>query len=144
MSEADALPGGGRRRGLARGGVLIRTARDAADRLEPLFRDAADEKVAVLHLDSQRRMIAVTEEASGGRRDVEMPLRAIIAAGLKLGSAGIVVAHNHPSGDPRPSEADIAATRRLAQTAANVGIELHDHLIFAGGEVGSFRALGLL
>ena len=57
---------------------------------------------------------------------------------------GWSIAHNHPSGDPSPSRADIEATRRLAEAAAALGIRLHDHLIFAGGDCRSFRALGLL
>ena len=54
------------------------------------------------------------------------------------------MAHNHPSGDPRPSRADIQATRRLAETADALDIRLHDHLIFAGTDCRSFRELGLL
>ena len=71
-------------------------------------------------------------------------MRAIFAAGLRHGAEGLVIAHNHPSGDPEPSRADIEATRRLADVAAALGIRLHDHLIFAGGECRSFRELGLL
>ena len=71
-------------------------------------------------------------------------MREIFAAALKCDAFGLVIAHNHPSGDPRPSRADIEATRRLAETAAALGICLHDHLIFAGGECCSFRELGLL
>lgn len=53
--------------------------------------------------------------------------------------------HNHPSGDPRPSQADFAATRELAATAESLGIQLHDPLIVGeNGDCRSFRALGLL
>jgi DNA repair protein RadC len=124
--------------------MAIRTARCAADLLEPLFQDAAEEKVAILHLDSERRMIALVEEAPGGEGQVELPVRSILATGLRLGAAGMVIAHNHPSGDPRPSAEDVRATRVLAASARAVGICLHDHLIFAGGECRSFRQLGLL
>ena len=71
-------------------------------------------------------------------------MRAIFAAALGHDAAGMVIAHNHPSGDPRPSRADRDATRRLAETAPALGISLHDHLIFAGGGCRSFRELGLL
>ena len=124
--------------------MIIGTARDAADLLEPLFAEARCEKLAVLHLDSERRMLALDEKLVESRDEMVLPMRAIIADALDLGTSGMVIAHNHPSGDPRPSRADIAATRRLAETAANLGIRLHDHLIFAGKSCRSFRALGLL
>ena len=124
--------------------MIIGTARDAADLLEPLFAEARCEKLAVLHLDSGRRMLALDEKPVESSDGMELPMRAIIAAALGLGTRGMVIAHNHPSGDPRPSRADIAATRRRAETAANLEIRLHDHLIFAGKSCRSFRALGLL
>ncbi|MDQ4087865.1 MAG: JAB domain-containing protein [Pseudomonadota bacterium] len=124
--------------------MVIGTARDAADLLEPLFAGAAGEKLAVLHLDRERRVIALDERPLGSHEAVLLPMREIIDSALRLGGEGLVIAHNHPSGDPRPSRADIDATRRLAETAAQLGIQLHDHLIFAGGGCRSFRELGLL
>ncbi len=124
--------------------MIIGTARDAADLLEPFFAGAEREKVAVLHLDEERRMIALDQQDVAQEAEAELPLRAIIAAALDRGTSGLVVAHNHPSGDPRPSRADIEATRQLADTAASLGVRLHDHLIFAGGQCRSFRELGLL
>lgn len=124
--------------------MIVATARAAADLLAPLFADAVGEKLAVLYLDAERRMIALEELAVRGDDEIVLPMREIFAAALKHGAAGMVIAHNHPSGDPRPSRADKAATRRLAETADTLGILLHDHLIFAGGACRSFRELGLL
>jgi DNA repair protein RadC len=124
--------------------MVVATARDAADLLAPLFADMEGEKLAVLHLDGGRRIIAVDAHPATGADEILLPMRAIFKAALNHEAAGLIVAHNHPSGDPAPSRADIAATRRLAVTAANLGIVLHDHLIFAGGEWRSFRELGLL
>ena len=121
----------------------IVTARDAADLLGPLFAGRDGETLALVYLDSGGRTLAV-EERSVAADAIELPLREIFRAALNHGAAGLVVAHNHPSGDARPSRADIAATRRLAETAASLGIVLHDHLIFAGGDCRSFRDLGLL
>jgi DNA repair protein RadC len=123
--------------------VAILTARDAADLLAPLFADSPGELLAVLHLDAGRELIALEERAAGGDA-IALPMREIFQAALNHGAAGLVIAHNHPSGDPQPSPADIAATRRLAETAATLGIRLHDHLIFAGGGCRSFREMGLL
>ena len=124
--------------------MAIVSARDAADLLAPLFADAGGEKLAVLHLDRERRLLAVDAWPVAEADEIVLPIRAIFAAALAHDAAGLIIAHNHPSGDPRPSRADKAATRRLAQTADALGIVLHDHLIFAGGECASLRQLGLL
>jgi DNA repair protein RadC len=125
--------------------VIIATASDAAALLVPLFSEAGAEKVVTAHLDSERRLIRTSEGKQGARDEVELPIRSIIEEALRLKSAGLIVAHNHPSGDPQPSEQDLRATRELARTAASLGIQLHDHLIFgADGDCRSLRALGLL
>ena len=68
----------------------------------------------------------------------------IIADAAVHGSAGIVLAHNHPSGDPRPSDSDCRATRRLAVAAEALDCAVLDHLVFAGTECTSLRQLGYL
>jgi DNA repair protein RadC len=124
--------------------MRIATAEDAARLLAPYFESADTERVVVMHLDQEGCLLAVTLEAAGGEEDVDLSARAIAGAALRLGAAGIIVAHNHPSGNPEPSAADRGATRRLADTLAAVGVRLQDHLIFGGEETRSFRALGLL
>jgi DNA repair protein RadC len=124
--------------------VPVATARDAADLLAPLFAQGEREKLVVLHLDSDRRLIEVDEHPACAADAATLPMRTIFSASLRHGAEGLVIAHNHPSGNPEPSRADIEATRRLAEVAAALGIRLHDHLIFAGGECRSFRELGLL
>lgn len=73
-----------------------------------------------------------------------LPFRTIIADAVSQGAAGLLLAHNHPSGDPRPSESDVLATRRLARAADGIDCALVDHFIFAGPTWTSFRCLGLL
>jgi DNA repair protein RadC len=124
--------------------MVVATAQDAAKLLAPLFLDLGGEKLALLYLDGGRRVIAVDSHPVVERDEIVLPMAEIFRAALNHKAAGLIVAHNHPSGDPTPSRADIAATRRLAETAANLGIVLHDHLVFAGGECRSFRELGLL
>lgn len=124
--------------------MRIDTASDAADLFRPLFAGLGEERIAVAHLDEERRLIGLTLEDEGGSDQVPVRVRRIVASALRLGSASIVVAHNHPSGDPSPSAEDLSATRALAEAAAAVGIRLHDHLIFAGGKCRSFRAEGFL
>jgi DNA repair protein RadC len=124
--------------------MIINTARDAAALLEPHFASCEGEKLVAAHLDAERGLIRAIEQA-GQADEVDLSIRAIIADALALGASGLIVAHNHPSGDPMPSEADLAATRALAATADSVGIRFHDHLIFGkSGDCRSFRALGLI
>lgn len=80
----------------------------------------------------------------GGPESVDLPVRDIISDAARLGSAGIVLAHNHPSGDASPSDADCRATRRLARAAEAIDLAIVDHLVFGAGECRSFRRMGLL
>lgn len=125
-------------------GVIVATARQAAEQLEPLFACAEGEMLAVMLLDEERRIIAILQFPGGEPDTMLLPIRKIFTAALGLGGTGLVIAHNHPSGDPQPGPTDIEATGRLAETAATLGIRLHDHLIFGGGAWRSFRELGLL
>lgn len=124
--------------------MIIGTAREAANLLIPLFEGCGSEKVVAAHLDPRQRLIRTVEQ-SGGADEIAFPIRSIIGDALRFGAKGLIVAHNHPSGDPTPSAKDVAATRELAATAGRLGIRLHDHLIVCrGGDCRSFRALGLL
>ena len=124
--------------------MIIGSASEAEQVLAPFFAGRTSELLAVLHLGRSERLLALTFEEQRAKDEVELPIGAILATALRLGAQGIILAHNHPSGDPRPSSSDEASTRALASAAASVGIMLHEHLIFAGSKIGSFRALGLL
>ena len=97
----------------------------------------------VAHLDDQARCIHLSRY-DGDEAGASFPLRRIIVDAAIHGSAGIVLAHNHPSGDARPSNSDLHATKRLAAAAHPLDCAILDHLIFAGRECSSFRSLGLL
>jgi len=104
----------------------------------------AAEQLWVAHLDDGARCIHLSRH-DGSESDVALPVRAIIADAARLGSAGIVLAHNHPSCDPTPSAADCRATRTLARAGESIDMAVVDHLVFApGGECRSFRRMGLL
>jgi DNA repair protein RadC len=120
----------------------LRTAEDAASLFAPCFANSGRETWLVAYLDRDSHLLALLEAKDG--EELELPLRSIIADALRLDAAGLILGHGRPSGDPEPSEADRAATARLAQVAAWLEIRLHDHLIFAAGEWRSIRAMGLL
>lgn len=107
------------------------------------FADQGAELLWVAHLDSGSRCIHLASY-QGSEARVDLPVRAIIGDAIRLDSAGIILAHNHPSGDPQPSRSDRMATRRLAMAAEAIDLTLVDHLVFAGDECTSFRRLGLL
>jgi DNA repair protein RadC len=105
--------------------------------------DPNRESLWVAHVDDQSRCLHVTRHP-GDETGAAFPIRTIIADAAELGSAGIVLAHNHPSGDARPSPSDCRCTRRLATAAEALDCTILDHLVFAGSECTSFRELGLL
>lgn len=105
--------------------------------------DPTREKLWVAHVDDEARCIHVSQH-DGDESGTCFPLRDIIADAAEHRSAGIVLAHNHPSGDSRPSASDCRATRRLASAAEALDCAVLDHLVFAGDDCTSFRRLGLL
>lgn len=70
--------------------------------------------------------------------------REVFRAAIVAGATGMVLTHNHPSGDPEPSAEDLALTRRLAAAGAIVGIEVHDHIVTGGGRYVSLKERGAL
>ena len=124
--------------------MKVETPRAAADRFASIFAGAKVEKLAVAHLDKAGAVIALREREGSLVSEIDLPIREMLVEALKLGSASLILAHNHPSGDPRPSRDDIHATRMLAAAGRALEIPLLDHLIFAGEKCTSFRELGLL
>jgi DNA repair protein RadC len=110
----------------------------------PVFAGLAHEVLSVAHLDADLGLIRLATLHGGSAASVEMPLRMLMAEALAVDAHALIVAHNHPHGDPAPSRADKAATRRLVETARLLDIRVIDHLIFAGDAVTSFRGSGLL
>ena len=105
--------------------------------------DLSRENLWVAHVDDEARCLHVSRH-EGDDAGATFPLRTIIADAAQLGSAGIVLAHNHPSGNPRPSDSDCRATRRLAIAAEALDCTVLDHLVFGGTECTSLRKLGYL
>ncbi|MET0271015.1 MAG: JAB domain-containing protein [Sphingomonas sp.] len=110
----------------------------------PGFIGMRRESLRVAHLDHDRALIGLRLHYSDLCDTVSFPLRTIIHDALQLGSAGVLIAHNHPSGDPAPSSDDLLATRMLVGLARPLGIRVHDHLIFAGDRSSSLCAMGML
>jgi len=111
------------------------------------FAALAQERVEVLafvYLGAGQQVLGMRHARSRHADRLDLPIRAIAADALAFDALAIVMAHNHPSGDPTPSEADRAATRRLARALDPLGIRLLDHLVVAARGTTSFRSLGFL
>ena len=102
------------------------------------------EQVRVLYLDGRNRLKAEENLTSGSSDAAMFPIREILSLAFSHNAPGILVLHNHPSGDPEPSGEDIGATLQLQQAARLVGIRLLDHLIIGDRRYTSFRDLGIL
>lgn len=103
-----------------------------------------EEQIRILFLNGRNHLILDEIHATGGIDGCVIYVREIIRRALELRAVALILVHNHPSGDPRPSQADIEATRRLASAARQLGITVHEHLIVGSDGHASFRAQGLL
>lgn len=105
--------------------------------------DPRREQLWVAHVDDEAKCLHLSRH-EGDETGGAFPIREIIADAVSHGSAGIILAHNHPSGDARPSDSDCRATRRLATAAEALDCTVLDHLIFGNAECTSLRRLGYL
>lgn len=102
------------------------------------------EQFRVLYLDRKNVLIADEEQARGTVDHVPVYPREVVKRALELNASALILVHNHPSGDPTPSDQDITVTGQIQDAAQVMGITLHDHLIIGKSREISFRAQGLL
>jgi DNA repair protein RadC len=98
----------------------------------------------ILFLDKKNKIIADEVQGRGTVDHTPVYVREVIKRALELGATALILAHNHPSGDPKPSRADIDMTRVIVDAARPFAITVHDHIIVGREGYASFRALGLL
>ncbi|UMA64828.1 DNA repair protein RadC [Roseivivax marinus] len=102
------------------------------------------EQFRVLYLDRKNVLIADEPQARGTVDHVPVYPREVVKRALELNASALILVHNHPSGDPTPSAADIEMTGQIARAAEALGLALHDHLVIGKARELSFRAEGLL
>ena len=105
---------------------------------------AQSEHFRVLFLDSRNGLIRDEIVSHGSVQEAPVYPREIMRRALQLGASGIILVHNHPSGDPYPSKGDVEATARTILAAEALEIEVHDHIILARSGWSSFKEMGLL
>jgi DNA repair protein RadC len=102
------------------------------------------EQFRILFLDRKNVLIADEEQAKGTVDHVPVYPREVVKRALELNASAIILVHNHPSGDPTPSQADISMTTQVQDAAQVLGVALHDHLIIGKSRELSFRSEGYL
>ncbi|MCY1366184.1 hypothetical protein D9M69_530660 [compost metagenome] len=99
---------------------------------------------AALFLDSQHRLLEYVELFRGTIDAAAVYPREVVKEALRLNTAAVIFSHNHPSGNPEPSQADKVLTQRLKEALALVDVRTLDHVIVAGDATASFAEHGLL
>ncbi|MFN4114575.1 MAG: RadC family protein [Sphingomonadaceae bacterium] len=102
------------------------------------------ERVRVLYLDTRNRLVLDDHVGDGSIDEAAIHPREVIRKALDIGSSALILVHNHPSGDPSPSRADIQITQRIAEAGRLLGIVVHDHVIVGREGHTSLRAKGLI
>jgi DNA repair protein RadC len=133
---------------MARAEVMDRPVLNNWDRLmDYLTTVLSREKVEqfrILFLDPRNRLIADEAQARGTVNHTPVYPREVVRRALELHATALILVHNHPSGDPTPSRADIEMTEEVRDAVSVLGVTLHDHVIVGNGRWLSFRQEGLL
>ena len=102
------------------------------------------ERVRVLYLDTRNRLIVDHHVGDGSIDEAAIHPREVVRKALDVGATAMILVHNHPSGNPEPSRADIEITRRIAEAGRLLGIVVHDHVIVGREGHSSLKAKGLI
>jgi DNA repair protein RadC len=102
------------------------------------------EQVRVLFLDKKNQLIADEVTGEGTVDHAPVYPRELMRRALELSASALILVHNHPSGDPTPSSADVEITRQIVEAGRALRIAVHDHLVVGRDGIASFKALGLL
>jgi DNA repair protein RadC len=122
---------------------VISSPREALLRFQDL-RTSPRECFAVLYLNTRNQPVGCETVAVGGLNVAALQPREVFGPALTMGAAGVILAHNHPSGDPTPSPEDLAVTRHLQEAGRLLGVEVLDHLVVSIERFRSLREAGAL
>lgn len=111
---------------------FILNSDQAADLIIELLKDLPHEEVVAVYISGNNRILGTAVIAMGGLHGAALTPRDVFRGAIAIGASAIILGHNHPSGDPTPSKADVAMTASLKQVGAMVGIEILDHLVISG------------
>jgi DNA repair protein RadC len=114
------------------------------DYLHAAMAHSRTEQVRVLFLNAKNMLIANEAMWDGSVDEASVHVREVIARAIALGATALIIVHNHPSGDPSPSQQDIRLTRDLVEAGRHMKVTVHDHVIVGATGRTSMRAMGLI
>ena len=122
---------------------VIHSPNDAANLVQYEMSALEQEELRVLMLDTRNRVVQIETIYRGSLNSSQVRIGELFKAAIRKNSAAIIVAHNHPSGDPTPSPDDIAVTRAIVQAGKLLDIEVLDHLVIGLGKFVSLKERGM-
>jgi DNA repair protein RadC len=125
-------------------GERIGCADDLVLHLRPFFTDPFREQFAVVFLNGRNAVIKTEVLFEGTLTTSAVYPREVVRKVIEYGAAAVLFAHNHPSGNPNPSQDDIIITKKLEEACDTIDVTVHDHIIIAGTEYTSFSDKGLI
>ena len=128
----------------SKGKVVIKTPEDVLGQVKSRLKNKKKEHFITLLLDTRNQLIGVTTISIGSLDSSIVHPREVFKEAISASAASVIFVHNHPSGDPRPSEDDIKMTKRLVEAGEIMGIEILDHIILADEAHVSMKSEGLL
>jgi len=123
---------------------FIRSADEVIDYLKHNLRDKSREVFLVIYLNGRNQILNMEELFEGTLSTSAVYPREVVKRALVNDAAALVFVHNHPSGNPNPSQDDLTITKKLKEAALAIDVSVHDHLIIAGNDVYSFADHGLI
>lgn len=124
--------------------VVFSSPKVVADVARARLGDKVSEEFWVALVDNRNRLIAWEQLSKGTVDQAPVYPREVLSLALQRKASGIVMVHNHPGGDPRPSSADIELTQRIHRAATDLGVRVLDHLIIAESDYYSFQSQGMI
>lgn len=123
---------------------FVRSADEVMAYLKHSLRDKNREAFLVIYLNGRNQILKMEELFKGTLTTSAVYPREVVKRALDNNAAALVFVHNHPSGNPNPSQDDLTITKKLKEAAKAIDVSIHDHLIIAGNEVYSFADHGLI
>ncbi|MBT3662606.1 MAG: DNA repair protein RadC [Candidatus Marinimicrobia bacterium] len=122
----------------------IQSSEDVLDYLRHNLRDKSQELFMVIYLNGRNQILKMETLFEGTLNTSAVYPREVVKKALENDASALVLVHNHPSGNPSPSQDDLTITKKLKEAARTIDIYIHDHLIIAGNDVYSFADHGLI
>lgn len=125
------------------GRIVLQSWQQVIDYCQTAMAFLQDEQLRLLFLDQKNQLIADEVQHEGTVNHTPIYPRKVVKRALDLGASALIMVHNHPSGDPMPSRADIDMTLKVREAAATMDIQLHDHIIIGQGKHVSLKSMGI-